>query len=240
MGLRDDKFWADFLGVEPTDWSTPGVSVQPHVGLRGFRGFWCFLRQRRLVVSAPAPWLPRLTEAIRRVDEEQLMKPDFWTQALQGDFDRAIGPAFQGSLDPTSFEPRANTSVRPVADSDRAAIEQMKADSGADWDAGGLDRAPLFRHAYFEGGVVAAMAGYRAWSDDAGDPCILTRPDARSRGCGAAVSTAVVAQALAHGKLLLYQTLESNQAAVRLALSLGYERYANHLAIRLKREAPEA
>lgn len=45
-------------------------------------------------------------------------------------------------------------------------------------------------------------------------------------------------EALANGELLPYQTLESNRAAVGLALSLGYERYANHLAVRLKRDAP--
>src|SRR5262245_63994376 len=59
LGIRDDKFWADFLGVDPTDWSTIGVSVQPHVGLRGYRGLWCFRRNRRIVVSAPAQWVDR-------------------------------------------------------------------------------------------------------------------------------------------------------------------------------------
>lgn len=44
---------------------------------------------------------------------------------------------------------------------------------------------------------------------------------------------------VAHGKLLLYQTLESNEPAVRIALSLGCERYATHLAVRLKRDAPD-
>jgi hypothetical protein len=52
------------------------------------------------------------------------------------------------------------------------------------------------------------------------------------------VTSAVVAAALASGKLLLYQTLESNEPSVRIALSLGYERYANHLAVRLLNDAP--
>jgi hypothetical protein len=240
MGIRDDKFWADFLGVDPTGWSTIGVSVQSHVGLRGYRGLWCFRRNRRIVVSAPAPWVPRLTEVIvRRVEDDDLMLPTFWAQALQHDFERAIGPAFQGCLDPTRFEHKANSSVRPVDDSDCAAVEQFRAACGPDWNDGGLDKAGLWRHAYFEGGLITAMAGYRAWADDAGDPCVLTRSDVRSGGRGAAVTAAVVARALANGKMLLYQTLESNHPAVRIALSLGYDRYANHLAIRLNREAPE-
>jgi hypothetical protein len=38
--------------------------------------------------------------------------------------------------------------------------------------------------------------------------------------------------------LLLYQTLEANRGAVQIALNLGYEQYARHVAVRLKREAP--
>lgn len=239
MGIRDDEFWADFLGVDPTDWGTLGVSVQPHVGLHGFRGFWCFRRNQRTVVSAPAPWVPRLAEVVQgRRHDDELMRPAFWASALPHAFDRGIGPAFQGCLDPASFRHKPNSSVRPIDDSDRVAVEEFRAACSSDWNDGGLAKAGLWKHASFEGGLIRAMAGYRAWTVDAGDPCVLTRIDARSRGCGAAVTAAVVAQALANGKLLLYQTLESNHPAVRIALSLGYERYANHLAIRLNREAP--
>ena len=167
------------------------------------------------------------------------MLPTFWAQALGPDFERAIGPAFQGCLDPARFEHQPNSAARPVYDSDRAAVEQFRAACGPDWNGGGLDKAGFWRHAYFEEGQITAMAGYRAWADDAGDPCVLTRSDVRSGGRGAAVTAAVVAEALANGKLLLYQTLESNQPAVRIALSLGYDRYANHLAVRLNHEAPE-
>lgn len=52
------------------------------------------------------------------------------------------------------------------------------------------------------------------------------------------VVSSVVAAALAEGKLLLYQTLEANRSAVRIALSLGYGQYARHVAVRLKRESP--
>lgn len=233
MGIRDDKFWADFLGVKPAD--TVGVSVQPHVGLLGYRGLWCFRRNQRTVVSAPVSWVPRLTEMVAAgVHDDDLLQSAFWDQVLQQDFDRGIGPAFQGCLDPTRFMHRPNSSVRPVDDSDRTAIEEFRATCAADWTDGGLDNAGLWRHAYFEDRVVTAMAGYRAWGEQAGGPCVVTHSDARSGGRGAAVTAAVVAAALAHGKLLLYQTLESNHPAIRVARSLGYDRYARHLAVRLR------
>jgi predicted GNAT family acetyltransferase len=92
--------------------------------------------------------------------------------------------------------------------------------------------------AYLDGERVTAMAGYRPWSDRAGDPCVLTHPKFRGRGCGTAVVSAVVAAALEEGKLLLYQTLEANRGAVKIAVRLGYRQYARHVAVRLKRESP--
>lgn len=240
MSIRDDNFWADFLGVDPTDWGTVGVSVQPHVGLHGYRGLWSFRRNQRTVVSAPASWVPRLVEVVLgRVHDDDLMRSTFWARALPHDFERAIGPAFQGCLDPQAFKHKPDSSVRPVNDGDSDAVEEFRAACGPDWSDGALDDARLWNHACVEDGLITAMAGYRAWSDSAGDPCVLTRINARSGGRGTAVTAAVVAEALANGKLLLYQTLESNHSAVRLALSLGFERYANHLAVRLRREAPE-
>jgi hypothetical protein len=50
--------------------------------------------------------------------------------------------------------------------------------------------------------------------------------------------SAVVAAALEAGKLLLYQTLEANRGAVQIALNLGFEQYARHVALWLKRESP--
>lgn len=236
MGVRDDRFWAAFLGIDPQAWATLGVSVRPHVGLRDYRGLWCFRRDRRVVVSAPAAWVPRLSDIATDCDDGDLMRPSFWARVLADDFERAIGPAYQGCLDPANFRQEPRGAVRPVGDADHSAIEVFRTACGEDWNM--PDNATHWRHAYFEEGAVTALAGYRAWSETAGDPCVITRPDARSRGRGTAVVSAVVAEALANGRLLLYQTLESNEAAVRIASSLGYERYANHLAVRLNRDSP--
>jgi predicted GNAT family acetyltransferase len=62
----------------------------------------------------------------------------------------------------------------------------------------------------------------------------LVHPEFCGRGYGTAVVSAVVASAMADGKLLLYQTVESNRASVVIAERLGYRKYASYLAIRLK------
>lgn len=173
-------------------------------------------------------------------DQDRLMDQASLAEALGADFERSIGPAFQGCLEANNLTTGAASEVRKLEPADGDAVERFRIECGTtDWESSGLDKAELWRHAYFEDEKVTAMAGYRAWREDVGDPCILTHPMFRGRGRGAAVARAVVADALSNEKLLLYQTLESNQAAVGIALSLGYERYANHIAVRLKREAPE-
>jgi ribosomal protein S18 acetylase RimI-like enzyme len=129
--------------------------------------------------------------------------------------------------------------VRQPTAGDLQAISLFRAECGE--EAGvdsGVDEAASYRAAYFDNGRVAALSGYRPWNDLFGDPCVLTHPEYRGRGWGTAVVSMTVELALAQGKVLLYQTLESNTAAVKLAQRLGYERYAQHIAVRLKADAP--
>ena len=54
MNERDDRFWAEYLGITPGDWRRPGVSIRAHVGLEGYSGVWCF--SRRAGRSCPRRW----------------------------------------------------------------------------------------------------------------------------------------------------------------------------------------
>src|SRR5262245_30490879 len=125
MSLRDDQFWAAYLGVDPSEWATEGVSVRPHAGLAGYRGLWCFRRRDRVVVSAPAAWVSLLSESLIGCDPDALFDEAFLAERLGGDFERLIGPAFQGSLEPSRFRPAASAEVRLVAAEDSAAVERF-------------------------------------------------------------------------------------------------------------------
>jgi predicted GNAT family acetyltransferase len=163
-----------------------------------------------------------------------------FTRAIFGHaFDRHIGPAFQGCLDPDEFRLVESFEVRPPTADDSDAVDAFASECReAGWDQSGLAEATLYKSAFFEGRRVVAMAAYRAWNDAAGDPCVLTHPAYRRRGCGVAVVSATMACALAEQKLLLYQTLESNTAAIKIARQLRYKQYAKHVAVRLLEEAP--
>ena len=239
VSAQHDAYWGGFFGIAPSLLSTTGVSVVPHVDLVGFQGVWFFLRGGRLVVSAPDPWLPHLRRQL--VDAAPELPSQATLERLFGaSIERVIGPAFQGALEASAFRELASSSVRSVGDADAQAIADFRAACGTeDWEIGGLENAPLYRSAHFENGAITALAGLRVKSRGAGDPCVATHPQHRGRGFGTQVVSAVVAAALADDHLLLYQTLEANLPSVRVALTLGYVRYANHLAIRLNSRQPD-
>jgi hypothetical protein len=157
MGLGDDEFWADFLGVGPAAWAEVGASVHPHAALRGYRGFWCFRRNQRTIISAPPVWVARLTDVIAVRSDDELLLPTFWQRGLSHDCERVIGPAFQGCLEPAKFKAQPNGSVRALVGADALAVEEFRTACGEDWNM--PDNAELFRYAYFEAGTITAMAG---------------------------------------------------------------------------------
>jgi GNAT superfamily N-acetyltransferase len=239
MASRDDKFWAEFLGIDPSEWASRGVSVRAHVGLAGYQGLWCFRRRTRVVVSVPVGWAAHLSAKLDGCEPGALFQETFLSALLGDDFERLIGPAFQGCLEAGGFRPRYSIRVRFIERGDSAAVDRFRAECDPDeWESGGLDEVKNHTAAYFDGERITAMAGYRPWNDYAGDPCVLTHPEFRRRGHGTAVVSSVVAAALQEGRLLLYQTLEANRSAIQIAANLGYEQYARHVAVRLKAESP--
>jgi GNAT superfamily N-acetyltransferase len=239
MAERDELFWAKFLGIEAADWQVPGVCVRPHAGLGDYQGLWSFRHAERVVVSAPPSWVERLGTLIRGVAPEQLLEAATWQRLLADACLRTVGPAYQGCLAPERFVAAPDADVERIAGDPSATFVEFRDAVGAEaWDEDGIDDARLFVAVRREGSHPVALCGYRSWAEDAGDPCVVVHPSCRGRGYGTAVVSAVVESALEAGKTLLYQTLESNHAATAIAAKLGYEQFAQHLAVRLKSAEP--
>jgi GNAT superfamily N-acetyltransferase len=231
MSERHDQFWADFFGVPVSDWNTAGISIVTHAKLAGYCGVWFFKHFDRLIVSAPEGWLEHLREKL----EPNLVMDESFLQRLFGQqFERSIGPAYHGSLELADFRPIFSSDVRALSDRDAKTRAVFEKECGFEaWGDSGLDEATQYLVAYFENERITAMAGFRAWNDFAGDPCVLVHPNFQTQGFGTVVVSEVLRLALLKDKVLLYQTLESNLGAVRLAQKLGYRRYAWHVAVRL-------
>jgi RimJ/RimL family protein N-acetyltransferase len=237
---RYDQFWAEYLGITPAEFNQPGLSIAAHVGLQGYRGIWSFRRRDRTVISAPSGWIPHLQSRLPEIGQEHLMDESVLREVFGDDFDRVVGPAYQGYLLPGLFRPSIAPHVRFLGPEDIALVEAFRVECGPDaWEYAGFEEATSYLAAIREGDRIVSLAGYnRVWRDEAGGPCILTHQAYRGRGLATATTSAVVARALQEGKILLYQTLEANTASVRVARRLGYEQYARHLAVRLKAEMP--
>jgi GNAT superfamily N-acetyltransferase len=228
-----ERFWSDFFGVEPSVWASAGVTVTRHVGLGGYRGIWFFRRGARWILSAPEDWIDRLRSTTAGLDPSSFLDEATLRRLVGDSFDRAIGPAFRAYLDPAKFRPLALPSVRAVTASDRAMLEAVAADCRkTGWDP--AKEATSFQHAIVVEGRIVALSGYRPTGESAGDPFVFVAEEHRRKGWGTAVLGAVVEEALANGNLVLFQTLESNEAAVRIALGLGFQRDSTHMAVRLK------
>src|SRR4030095_12028827 len=125
MSARDDRFWAEFLGIDPGDWGSPGLSIKAHAGLSGFRGLWCFRRNERTVVSAPRGWVAQLQSIFVGVNPDRLLEASFLNNSLGTNVDSIIGPAFQGSLDPGQFRIIPAADVRFLTREDDPAVDQF-------------------------------------------------------------------------------------------------------------------
>jgi GNAT superfamily N-acetyltransferase len=220
--------------MDPRLLSTRGITMTEHVGLGAYRGLWSFLRRERLVISAPAPWVLDLRPRVVGFAASSLLDESVLRELIGDGVERCIGPTFLGCLEPDRFRPITHSAVRSVGTEARPEALAFAVECGEDWVAGGLEEAPAWQHGVFDRGRIIALAGYRPWSDEAGDICVVTHPDHRGRGAGGAAVSAVVGSALEAGKLLLYQTPEANQPAVRIALRLGFEPYARNISVRLR------
>lgn len=233
---RYDSFWARYLGVSANQLNEPGVSVAAHVGLSGYNGVWFFRRNQSTIVSAPADWVQTLRRRIPSIPEE-FASTSFFEEIFGEHFERIVGPAFQGYLIGGSVdgEKASQTAANFIGANDSALVDSFRSQCGQEsWEESGLGEATQYLAAVRVGNAIVSLAGYRAWTREAGDVCVLTHPARHRRGFATAAARTVVEHALKDGKLMLYQTLESNTAAIKIAQHLGYAQYASHVAVRLR------
>lgn len=212
----------------------PGTTVVPHAWLGDYSGVWFFVREGACIVSAPGAWCEPIRDALAERTFDAILSGE-GLRALSGSsFDRTVGPAYQGWLEPDRFSPFVAPEVREVVASDAPAVERLQAScSEEDWRDADLKLDPPGAFGFFEAGELCAASSLTEWMPGIVGPGVLSRPDVRGRGCGAAVVSAAVGHALAADALVIYQTLMENAGACGIARRLGFEQYASHIAVRL-------
>jgi ribosomal protein S18 acetylase RimI-like enzyme len=232
---RIDRYWAGFFGLAPEEFLRPGVRVVAHAELGAYHGAWIYRRGTTALISVP-PDLVAATEGRAAALPIEALQGEEGARALFGDaVERVIGPAFQGTLAPEAFRPVASPYVRRLTPGDRSAIEQLRAACDpVEWEHSNLTPERPEAFGYFDGALLVAASHNVPRAPDAADHGVITHPGYRGRGCGKAVVSASVQYALERDRLILYQTLVANTAAVGIALAIGMREYARHVAVRLR------
>ncbi len=224
-------YWASQLGIPSERLFSEQLSVITHAGeLTGYGGVFALFRDGAKMISLP----PERAELLRPL---VLQLPSHFTlddleKALRSFASMVIGPAFIGYA---ASVPPASQPARLLTSDDTTAVAALRAACREDeWEHGGSDAGQQPAFGVFVDDQLAALAGYEIWGGTIAHISVITNPANRGRGFGAAAVAQITAQALAAGLLPQYRTLDSNQPSMRIAETLGFQRYATSLAMRME------
>jgi len=223
-------YWAEHFGIPEAAFAEPGPHIVPHAALGGWNGVWAFRRGETWVVSAPPHLVPRLRQeplAPRRLADRASLRD--WLDAPGA---TVIGPAWWGWLDAAELRPAPAVAVEPLRGTDEPVRRFRASIRDEDWDGSGIDLETMDLFGAIEAGELGALAACRLRGAGAADPCLFTHPARRGRGLATAAGHAACRHSLAGGRLVFYQTLVSNEAAVAVARRIGFRNEATHLAVR--------
>jgi ribosomal protein S18 acetylase RimI-like enzyme len=233
---RVDEYWADFFGCTPGELRSERPVVVPHATeLADYRGIYLQSFGGAPVASLPHDLRERYAGIIATVASWGLQADDRWQRLPGLALAAVIGPAWIGYADAGTLRaPPAHGQVRSLAAADKREIVALRdACSAGEWEQAGSPEEKAGHAGAFDGGVLAALAGYEVWGDRIAHLYVVTHPARRGRGHGRAAIHHAAAEAMARGLVPQYRTLLSNEPSRAVAAALGFEPYATSLALRL-------
>jgi len=228
-------FWAAHLGCGEVQLAQPRTSVvRAGPELASYRGATVVFRPPACVLAVPADWYDPVASSVGHRPPAQVFDSMLLRQVFGAAVDQIIGPAWLGYADASDFRPAPTKGARLLTGQDLPALARLASACGpVAWEHSGIDpaRPPVF--GCFDGEVLAAAGMLERWGDRLLQVGIVTHPGYRGRGYGKAVVSAMTAHGLATGGVLQYRTLQANLPSVGIAQRLGFQRFAQTLAVRL-------
>jgi ribosomal protein S18 acetylase RimI-like enzyme len=230
---RVDAFWASYFGCTPEDVNGRKTLVVSHNVLQGYDGALVFRHADACIVSVPdtTPEIER--SKLRAAEPAQAFDPKFLARVFVVSTDKVAGPAWLGVADRGDFK-AVPTSARVLGDEDEPALERLAEGCGEmAWKQSKLlqVRKPLY--GLFQGKDLVAVSGYVVMGNALAYIGVIAHPQHRGKGHAKAVVSAAVNDALAKGFVAQWRTPESNEGAVALAKSLGFQHYASTYDVQL-------
>ena len=228
-------FWTAHLGCSEVQLAQPRTSVVCNgPELASFRGATVMFRPPACVLAVPEDWYELVASRVGHRPPAEVFDSAMLRQVFGAAVDQIIGPAWLGYADASDFRPAPTIGTRLLGDQDLPELRRLAAACGPTaWEHSGIDpaRPPVF--GCFTGDTLAAAGMLERWGDRLLQVGIVTHPDYRGRGYGKAVVSAMTAHGLAAGGVVQYRTLQANLPSVGIAQALGFQRFAQTLAVRL-------
>ena len=228
-----DAFWSAYFGCSPQHLNEARTLVVSHRALAGYDGVLVFRHAHSCIVSVPDS-VPEIERSkLRTAQPTEASDPRLLGKAFAVSTDRVQGPAWLGIADRSVFTP-VRSKARILGDADAPAIERLAL--GCDelaWTQSRLLRVqkPLF--GLFEGGDLVAVSGHVVLGDVLAYIGVITHHAHRGRGYAKSVVSAAMNGALEKGFIPMWRTPVSNEAAITVARSLGFQPYATTIDVQI-------
>jgi GNAT superfamily N-acetyltransferase len=220
-----EQWWRDVFDVQDALWSKVTVR-HPHGLLGDYQGWYVAWRKAGVHVSAPSSAGADEVASLSHEAPLSLQAVEFWHAFAEQRGLSVIGPGVHRYLDE---DPGAADAVERVDPQQLLALRDLVDED--DWDESGFDDALA------EPGAVAfatANAG-AVLTELAGAPRnigLLVAVDARGAGLGTTLGRAAASYAVTRHGYARWRSRDTNVPSCRAAERLGFEPYANQLAVR--------
>ncbi len=232
--LREiDEFWAHVFSTDAARLWRPGVHVSEHrpgTGFAAYAGIFVLVRGDACRITAPPALVEAVAGGVASWRAGQGLEPERW-RALLGRATAPSGPSWQGYADRTTLR-RWDTGAADVREVPWAETIPLALACGSDErDLAGFNNREARYFLLFAEGQPAAGASLTRWRHDHDEVTVLTHPDHRGRGHGAAVAGVAAGVAVeAHG-ISRYRAHLTNRASLAIGARIGYREYATQLSV---------
>lgn len=227
-----DEHWTAILHVQPSVWRDAEVVVASHPEPSHTDHVYLIRREESCIIVVPQALVGSTTTACAAWPSAAVFDRAF-VRSLYGSAVSSIhGPFWLGYATTDTFRPVDPRGVRPLGGGDAAALARLReAVSEHDWIDAGFEVPTRQEFGCFDEGELVCAGTLTPFRGEPANVGVLTHPRRRNQGFGAAMVSALTAEALRHSRAAQCRLLEDNRPGMRVARVLGYVEDAHTLEV---------
>jgi len=222
-----DEYWRDRLGCNIDDLRRVGTTIHVRKDEKNVNYILLFRTKSASIVKVNPQHLSTVTRAFEGISQTAYLTAAQLQSLLKGLSIKIRVPEYAYYLGLDNFQPVKSAHVRQLNASDRESLENLQnACTSKETELGEVEiHHPAIFGCFVDNQLVAA-ASLIFDGEIIADVGALTHPNFRGCGFGKTVVTALCQWGLEQHRILQYWTMHSNVNSMKLALSLGFSKYA--------------